>query len=491
MTDPAAAGVGEPDIPAPDAAPDAAPAPGERTHPATPLVRLWVGVVALVWFLATGFLNGDLDQLGRLDGLGGRLANGWLLLLLAGGLLAGLAAGWWSWFTTIFHVTATELRIENTGAFTESRRIAYSRIQAVDITQPFAARLLGLAELRIDVGGGDATKLAFLGRRRATELRDHLLARAHGVRDVGVTAPDAATSAWDDLSARDRVLVRLDPGTIVVGALLSTELTWILLAYGGPLVLAAVLGQSLLLVGGVVVPLVLTVGGFVSRRVIGQFRYTLAHTAGGLRVTRGLTTLASETIPTDRVQAIQVAQPLLWRLIGRYRVDVTVLRGIDVDASGEVRSSTLLLPVGTREQVRTVLDAVWPGLRLDAVRLVPNPRRARWLDPLGFAWNAFGADALVLVARQGWFLRREFIVPHARLQSVALLQGPLLRRLDLAHVELHTSNALGGGRVVHADAATARALVLDEMARARVARADGLLVARPLPNGAATDTLTP
>lgn len=454
-----------------DPASRVATAPGERTHPATPLVRLWLVLVAFGWFLANDLLQGNgvtsVDDLRRLA------ATSWLFLALGAALLLGLAAGWWSWWTTTFHVTDDELRIENTGAFRESKRIAYGRIQGVDIDQPFAARLLGLAELVIDVGGGTSTKLSFLGRRRAAELRDHLLARAQGVQR-SVAEPNEVSSAWDDLAHSDRILVRLNPGELVLGALLSLDLLGLVAALTIPLAVGIAIGEPLL-IGGGLVPIALGLWGFLAKRVIGQFNYTLAETPAGLRTTRGLTTLSSQTVPVRRVQAIQVAQPVLWRLIGRYRIDLTVLGGLELESDGDARTSTLLLPIGTPAQVATALDAVWPGVRLGDVTYTTSPSRARWLEPLAHGWNGFGFDARVLVARVGWLTRREYIVPHARLQSIALTQGPLDRRLGLANVALHTSNLLGGGRIVHADAAAARALVLDEMARARTARADELL----------------
>ena len=39
----------------------------------------------------------------------------------------------------------------------------FERLQSVDIVQPFAARIFGLAELRLEVGAGDSTiKLRYL-----------------------------------------------------------------------------------------------------------------------------------------------------------------------------------------------------------------------------------------------------------------------------------------------------------------------------------------
>jgi len=45
-----------------------------------------------------------------------------------------------------------------------------------------------------------------------------------------------------------------------------------------------------------------------------------------------------------------------------------------------------------------------------------------------------------LLIRKGAIWRRLIIVPQPRLQSVALHQGPLLRRLRLASIHLHTVN---------------------------------------------------
>ena len=49
----------------------------------------------------------------------------------------------------------------------------------------------------------------------------------------------------------------------------------------------------------------------VWRRVIGMFNFTLAESPRGLRVTRGLTNLTSQSVPIDRIQGVKTGQPLL------------------------------------------------------------------------------------------------------------------------------------------------------------------------------------
>lgn len=452
----------------------------ERLHPLTPLVRLWIGVVAVGWFVLQEFLPG-----------GGGLAEfrdfdlremPWGFLVLLAALLVAVGFGYWSWWTTRFVIDDRELRIENTGAFRESKRIAFGRIQSVDVNQPFAARIVGLAELVIDVGGGDSsTRLSFLTRRRATELRDHLMARAHGPRHEAPSSGGAR--AWDDLAPTDQILIRLTPGDLIVGALLSMEMLAMLTALiVAPVIVTAALGSAIGLasLGGALVPLAVAMIGFLGNRVVGQFNYTLARTASGLRITRGLTTLKSQTLPAHRVQAIQISQPFTWRWLGRSRVDVSILGWGDVE-EGEATTATLFLPVGTDAQVRTALGAIWPGLSLDGLEFTGPPARARRLDPFAYSWLGHAHDDRVVVARQGFLTRRTLVVPHARLQSVRAHQGPIARRLRVADVGLHTTNPLQADRIIHMDADEARAFVFDEMARARASRMDELLTGPQTP----------
>lgn len=52
-----------------------------------------------------------------------------------------------------------------------------------------------------------------------------------------------------------------------------------------------------------------------------------------------------------------------------------------------------------------------------------------------------------LVIRKGRLFRSLVSVPYGRLQFVDLRSGPLLRRLDLAAIELHTASPASGGSI--------------------------------------------
>lgn len=434
----------------------------ERAHWATPLVKMWVAIVAFAWFFAKDVLERPWEDFNPSSFNKTPI----VALIVLGIVVLVLVASYWSWWTTLFVIDDHEVRIENRGAFQESKRVAFTRIQSIDITQPFAARLLGLAQLTIDAGSDESTTLSYLTRRRAAELRDYLMARAHRQEVSTRDTRNPEASAWDDLAVHDHILIRLTPLELALSALLDHGIWMIVIITAIPMVIAVVIGEPLL-AGMGVLPMVFAVGGVVWRKVIGQFNYTLAQTTAGLRITRGLTSLSSQTVPAPRIQAVRIHQPVLWRLVDRYRVEVVILgKAGDEDSS----SSTLLLPIGTRQQMRTALAAIWPNFDIDTLVFTGNPKQTRWLDPLSYSWLGHATDEQVLAARTGWLTRRQFIVPHARLQALTLEQGPLQRRLGVASVHIQIAGSLLGGRIVHMDAVAARTLIFDEMTRVNTIR---------------------
>ena len=147
----------------------------ERPHPATPLIRGWLVLIAIVVYWARDLIpDGEESEFERLD-LRWILSGIAVLVVIAG------VAGFFTWYFTRFVIDDEELRIETGAIFKKSKKIPFERLQSVDIIQPLAARIFGLAELRLEAGAGDSTtKLRYLTRSQASRLRDYLLARAHG-----------------------------------------------------------------------------------------------------------------------------------------------------------------------------------------------------------------------------------------------------------------------------------------------------------------------
>ncbi|MCW5953087.1 MAG: PH domain-containing protein [Propionibacteriaceae bacterium] len=434
--------------------PDPAAAPveklTERPHPLTPLIRGWIVLLAVLFgfgreFVPDGSENGGLPPLEFLFGGIGVVA-----------LIAGFA-GFLSWRFTRFVVDADELRIDTGMLVRTSQRIAFERVQSIDVVQPFAARFFQLAELRIDIGGGESARLRYLSLRRAYELRDYLLARARGHRHAQATAVDlSASSVLTDLHDSDEVLVQVPPATLLLAAVTSHEFFGILL--GGVVALVAStyfdLGWASL---GLLLPLGSALIGFVAQRVTGQFNYTLSRRPAGLRISRGLTSLTSQSLPPRRVQAVQISQSLIWRWLGFYRIDLAVVGwGALTDDEDGRGVNTIMLPAGTAAQAGTALAALWPAGDYRQVALSPAPKAARWVHPLSAPFLRWGFDDRFFVSQHGWLVRRWQIVPHTRAQSVQLQQGPLSRRLGLADVAVHTAGLQLATRAKGVDAAPLR-----------------------------------
>lgn len=420
----------------------------ERPHPLTPFVRGWVVLLAVAFSVGREFLpfNGEPRELPPLQFILGAVA----LLAVGSGVI-----GFFTWRFTRFVIDAEQLRLDTGVLFRRSQRVAFDKVQSIDVVQPFAARLFGLAELQIDIGTSERPRLRYLSRTRAYALRDYLLARARGVQAEAAEHADAG-SVLVDLGAGDEVLVSVPPQTLLLAAATSHEF-FSIIATG---VLATIVGVSIgqfWVVFAFGIPMVSVLFSYVVRRVTSQFNYTLSRRPHGLRISRGLTSLTSQSLPPRRVQALQLTQSLLWRRLGLYRIDLEVIGWGQVsDNESSSGVSTTLLPAGSIEQVRTAIAAIWPHADFESVELHAAPTRARWLHPLAQPFLRWGHDGALVVARHGWLVRRWQLVPHARIQSVQITQGLLSRRLGLADLEFHTA---GGHLAPHASGLDAGAVL--------------------------------
>jgi putative membrane protein len=113
---------------------------------------------------------------------------------------------------------------------------------------------------------------------------------------------------------------------------------------------------------------------------------------------------------------------------------------------------------------------VLPGARIDEVALTPPPRRARWIAPVFRSRSACGSDELVFVSRKGLVRRRTDVIPHAKVQSLAVTQNPLTSWMRLAAVRLHTTD--GPVKVVARlrDLDEAERILAEQAERSRIGR---------------------
>ncbi|MFI6660798.1 PH domain-containing protein [Streptomyces sp. NPDC050523] len=428
-----------------DAVRESEPVTERRLHPVTPLRRAWAPVAVVI-----GWAVHDPDQaqhqLTRLTAT---------TLLIAIAVLVPVAAlyGFMTWWFTHFAVTESELRIRTGLLFRRTAHIRLERIQAIDVTQPLLARVAGVAKLKIDVIGTDKKKdeLAFLGEREARALRAELLARAAGF------APETAHEVGE---APARELLRTPPLDLAISVVL-TGATW------GSLVAALVVPSLLWLathsvwtVLATAVPLLGAAGAASVGRFVGEYDWTVGESPDGLRIDHGLLDRTHETVPPGRVQTVRIVEPLLWRRRGWVRVEL--------DVAGS--SNSVLVPVAPRAVAESVVARVLPGVTVPAAVSRP-PKRAGRCVPVWWRGHGLAVTDAVFAARHGLLRRSLALVPHAKVQSVRLAQGPWERLWRVADVHVDT----GADKTVTArlrDAQEAAELLRAQAERSRTGRRD-------------------
>ncbi len=126
-----------------------------------------------------------------------------------------------------------------------------------------------------------------------------------------------------------------------------------------------------------------------------------------------------------------------------------------------------MLPVGTREEARLLLDRIVPDAPADRIRA---PSRARWKTPLRYHYLSWGRNETCVVTTSGRVARVTDWAPLAKVQSLRWVQGPLQRRFRLATIHVDTA-----GRNVHAairdrDTDDSDRILIDLIASCRTAR---------------------
>ncbi|GAA2247803.1 PH domain-containing protein [Herbiconiux moechotypicola] len=446
-----------------------------RLHPATPLLRGGIVLIAILGFVVANFRERLIDWLFGAPELPGdplqtayeRGQLGWAALVVAGLLLLGIASFFLSWRLHTFRIGDDVVEVRSGVLFRTHRRARIDRIQGVAIDRPFFARLFGTARVDISVAGQDAkVQLAYLGGADADALRGEVLRLASGARaaeaqvDTAHPSPPGEREGIVNQRVRELLAPELDPSLAapesvvkippgrLIGSLVLSGFTVMVVLAVALLLTTSMLGRREFLAFIVLPGLVAAIGYYVNR-FTKTLRYSIAGTPDGIRVGSGLLSTNNDTLPPGRVHAIEVSQPLLWRPAGWWMIRIN-----RAGAAGEAtaQASTTMLPVGTIDDARRVLELLVPGMAgSETGRLVDAgltarrgegftdaPRRARLLRPFSWRRTGFARGEAALLLRGGFVWRRLVVVPLARVQSIRVSQGPVRRGLGLAELTVHT-----------------------------------------------------
>lgn len=398
-----------------------------HVHRATPLLRFWTTILAI---FAALLLNLNASGIRSIVGFfQGELQHLWWLVGSLAAFVLGCAVIWWAsglwWRAMGFALGDEEVAIRSGVVSTRLRTARYDRIQAVDVVEPVIARMFRVAKVRIETAGGNdsALEILYLSKPEAEAVRSEVLTRVRGE-----VAP-----APEEIAREDAPLVPAIPvSRSIIGAALH--------AAGAATVVTCVAIVFVPGGAGAIVPIVLGLGPWLWGIIDRSWGFTADLKDDSLVVAYGLADKRRQTIPLDRIHAVKISQPILWRLLGWWQVTASVAGyGIGDKKAG----TTTMLPVGTREQAIAMVAALSP---LEAEEVIPEgavdptfrtPRRAWWLTPVDRAQQAvtvLGERAVIL--HGGRLSRRMMVIAPAHIQELSLVEGPIAQLVKIANVRL-------------------------------------------------------
>ncbi|WP_337002736.1 MULTISPECIES: PH domain-containing protein [unclassified Microbacterium] len=444
------------------------------------------------------------------------------LLSVLGLVVVLILIFWFIWRFQQFRITGDHVEVRKGIIFRSHRRAPLDRVQGVNLTRPFPARIIGLAKLEVVGAGNDANvDLEYLATPRAESVRADILRLASGARaarHATLNPAAAGAEAAAPASARAQLVgsvnagvtglitgvdltdvvpesvVKIPTGRLVGSQLISGVLWFLFFAAIFAIAIGSAMigmfadgntGGSVVLLGlglGMGVPMVIAVVGITWAQISKSLRYSIAPTPDGVRITYGLLTTVTETLPPGRIFAVEVSQSLLWRPFGWWTIKINRMSGKSVAAqsSGSGQQFNVVLPVGKRADVERVLGLVLPDVPAasipalwedgidgpaegDAYRTMP--RRAGWRRPFSWKRHGYLVTDFGLLLRRGVVWRKLAVFPLARLQGVSLSQGPIDRAQQVSGAQVHTVPGPITGYLSGLERADALALI-DDVSRA-------------------------
>ena len=235
------------------------------------------------------------------------------------------------WTRFEYRVGANEIRIDSGIISRTHRSIPFDRIQDVDITRGPLQRLLGLAKVTFETGGGSAMPgseegvIQAITLERAQEIRT--LVRSRRSRETAAIPVDAATAEEGALvyslsfprlllagvfNFSLAVLAGLFGVTQTFGDALGfdpmSEKFWRdILSAGDPVAQYAAQHRAAAAAAGLLVLVLIGLLTGIVRTTVREFGFRLDRTEVGLRRRRGMFTRTDVTLPVKRAQAVVVA----------------------------------------------------------------------------------------------------------------------------------------------------------------------------------------
>jgi putative membrane protein len=483
---------------------DRAVGPPERLHPLFLLggllasLRSLGGIYALVAYFAVS----------------GRWTSAIASALAILCLIVGRTILYWTRFQ--YRVGNHEIRIDSGVLSRRHRSIPFDRIQDVDIVQGPLARLLGLAEVKFDTGGGGRGRHPEEGALQAIPLR-----RAEEIRALIRGGRAAAVEPATEPEERPAVY-RMDLERVLLAGLFNFSLA----VFAGLLGLTQTIGQPLgfdpfresfwrnlvaasapletfvlahraaAAGAGMALLLLLGLATGVVRTLLRDYGFRLDRTGTGLRRRRGLLTKTDVTLPVTRAQAAIVESGPVRESFGWSEL---LLQSLAQEEKS--RGNHELAPLAGHAEVDAILEEIgWRPVPAAAAWTPVSPAYV-WSFVLGMsplllaaiggaaiawpiamvlgaallvifavrtlAWRrlAFALDGDRLLIRSGWWRRRLVILPKARIQSIDLTENFVTRWFGTAQLQFGVAGGRATTHIIPAIPSAAARALRDDLLR--------------------------
>jgi putative membrane protein len=338
----------------------------------------------------------------------------YLLLFLIPAILASLL----KYFSFRLRYEGTELVIRSGVIFRNERHVPYARIQNLDAVRNLGHRLFGVAEVRVETGGGQTPEatISVLHETVFEEMRRRVF---EGRTRAGHAEEPArpGTGEASDSDAREvesKTLLDLPVRELLLNGLLHNR-GMVLLAAGASVVWEAGLFNAIssrlaggafrpglvrdtvrpLMAGdiltflarvGLLFAAIVLILAFVrvlsmAWSVVRLYEFRLTRVGEDLRTEYGLLTRVTTTIPLKRVQSLTVWETPLQRLVKRKAVRVETAGGHgspSPQGGAPKQPREWLAPIIHRDAVPALVREVLPGFELEGHDWQPlHPRAFR------------------------------------------------------------------------------------------------------------------
>ena len=421
-------------------------------------------------------------------------------------LLVIILFTWLAWKRFTYQIGTEEIRIESGILSRNARSIPYERIQDVSVEQKLISRLLGIASVKFETGGGegDEGKLNYVTLDNAEELRQLVRTRKAAPSQENIQTTIENETVED---TEDKIIFAMDVKRIFTLGMFNFSLVLFAVITGLlqqfdfllPFTLEEVIetfvdkadengfmqgfdqGFNIVTglfgaIGGIIIVIII---GLLSGQVqtfLREYGFTLTQTDRGIRRRRGLLTLTDVVMPLHRVQAAIIQTGPIRKRFGWQALKFTSL-GTDTGKE----SSHMIAPLAKHEEYWPITERasisppaeslkfkhshisyVAPAVFITLIFILVTLSNLifsyadaifYWIALVGiipfaaallsWTYHFHALDNDQIYVKSGFWNRKLTILPMVKVQSIDIAQGPLSQLLGVADMKFGIAGGSG------------------------------------------------